>query len=92
VSVWVSSRDRRGRSSAVQEIAIPIRVPNDQLLTVLGQTAAYKMPLLLRNEEHRIAVAVRDELGNVDSAVTIAFKPGQTEPPAAPPATPPATH
>jgi VWFA-related protein len=94
VSVWVSSRDLRGRSSAVQEIIIPIRVPNDQLLTALGQTAAYKMPLLLRPEEHRIAVAMRDELGNVDSAVTVSFKPGQTEPPAAPitpPATPPAT-
>jgi hypothetical protein len=85
VSVWVSSRDLRGRSSAVQEIIIPIRVPNDQLLTVLGQTAAYKMPLLLRAEEHRIAVAMRDELGNVDSAVALSFKPGQTEPPAAQP-------
>lgn len=81
VSVWVSSRDLRGRSSPVQEIAIPIRVPNDQLLTVLGQTAAYVMPLLLRPEEHRIAVAVRDELGNIDSAVTVSFKPGQTEEP-----------
>jgi VWFA-related protein len=90
VSVWVSSRDQRGRSSAVQEIAIPIRVPNDQLLTVLSQFAAYKMPLLLRPEEHRIAVAMRDELGNVDSAVTVSFKPGQTEAPAAP-TTPAAT-
>jgi VWFA-related protein len=78
VSVWVGTRDLRGRSSPVQEIAVPIRVPNDQLLTALGQTAAYKMPLLLRPEEHRIAVTVRDELGNVDSAVTAAFKPGQT--------------
>jgi len=77
VSVWVSARDQHGRSSPVQEIAIPIRVPNDQLLTALGQTAAYKMPLLLRPEEHRIAVAMRDELGNVDSAVTASFKPGQ---------------
>jgi hypothetical protein len=50
VSVWVGTRDLRGRSSPVQEIAVPIRVPNDQLLTALGQTAAYKMPLLLRPE------------------------------------------
>ena len=77
VSVFVSARDTRGRSSPVQEIAIPIRVPNDQLLTVLGQIAAYKMPLLLRPEEHRIAVAVRDELGNVDAAVTATYKPDQ---------------
>ena len=77
VSLFVSARDTKGRSSPVQEIAIPIRVPNDQLLTALGQTAAYKMPLLLRPEEHRIAVAVRDELGNVEAALTAAYKPGQ---------------
>jgi hypothetical protein len=75
VSVWVSARDLRGRLAPVQEIAVPIRIPNDQLLTALGQTAAYKMPLVLRPEEHRIAVAVRDEIGNVDSTVTAAFKP-----------------
>lgn len=77
VSLFVSARDTKGRSSPVQEIAIPIRVPNDQLLTALGQTAAYKMPLLLRPEEHRIAVAVRDELGNVDAAVTTSYTPGK---------------
>lgn len=77
VSVFVSAQDRKGRSSPVQEIAVPIRVPNDQLLTALGQTAAYKMPLVVRPEEHKIAVAVRDELGNVDSAVTASYTPGQ---------------
>ena len=84
VSVWVGSRDLRGRSSPVQEIAVPIRVPNEQLLTALSQTAAYKMPLLLRPEEHSIAVTVRDELGNVESSVTTVFKPGQTAAPASP--------
>lgn len=78
VSVWVASRDQHGRSSPVQEIAVPIRVPNEQLLTALSQIAVYKMPLLLRPEEHRIAVTVRDELGNVESSVIAAFKPGQT--------------
>lgn len=77
VSIWVITRDLGGRTSPVRGITIPIRVPNDQALTALGQNAAYKMPLLLRAEEHRIAVAVRDELGNVDSAVSVPFKPGQ---------------
>lgn len=77
VSIWVSARDLGGRISPVRDVAIPIRVPNDQVLTALGQNAAYKMQLVLRAEEQRIAVAVRDELGNVESAVSVPFKPGQ---------------
>ena len=77
VSIWVSARDVDGRTSPVRDVSVPIRVPNDQVLTVLGQNAAYKMQLTLRDGEHRIAVAVRDELGNVDSAVSVPWKPGQ---------------
>jgi len=77
VSIWVSSRDAGGRISPVREVTVPIRVPNDQILTVLGQNAAYKMPLVMRTGEHRIAVAVRDEIGHVESAVSVPFKPGQ---------------
>jgi VWFA-related protein len=77
VSIWVSARDPEGRSSPVRDVTVPIRVPNDQVLTALAQNAAYTMKLVLRDEEHRIAVAVRDELGNVESAVSVPFKPGQ---------------
>jgi len=77
VSIWVSARDVGGRISPVREVTVPIRVPNDQLLTVLGQNGAYKMPLMLHTGEHRIAVTVRDENGHVESAVSVPFKPGQ---------------
>ena len=77
VSIWVSARDADGRISPVREVTVPIRVPNDQLLTVLGQNAAYKVPLVLHTGEHRIAVTVRDEIGHVESAVSVPFKPGQ---------------
>ncbi len=77
VSIWVSARDAGGRISPVREVTVPIRVPNDQLLTVLGQNGAYKMPLMLHTGEHRIAVTVRDENGHVESAVSVPFKPGQ---------------
>jgi VWFA-related protein len=77
VSIWVSASDPDGRISPVREVTVPIRVPNDQLLTVLGQNGAYKMPLVLHTGEHRIAVAVRDEIGHVESAVSVPFKSGQ---------------
>lgn len=76
VTVFVGARDDRGRISPIQEIDVPIRVPNDQLLTALGQTAAYKATLLLRPQAHTVAVAVRDELGNVDSSLATSYTPG----------------
>ncbi|HEX7185422.1 MAG TPA: VWA domain-containing protein [Thermoanaerobaculia bacterium] len=75
-TIYVASRDGKGRVSPVQKIDIPFRVPNDQLLTALGQTAGYKTSLLLRAEEHILAVGVRDELGHVEAATTARYKPG----------------
>jgi hypothetical protein len=77
VSLFVGARDSRGRMSPIQEIAVPIRVPNDQLLTALGQTAGYKTTLRLRKEAHTVAVSLRDELGNADSAVAVEYTPGK---------------
>lgn len=77
VTLFIGARDGRGRTSPIQEIAVPIRVPNDQLLTALGQTAAFKTNLLLRPEAHTVGVSIRDELGNADSALAVEYTPGK---------------
>jgi VWFA-related protein len=74
--VFVGARDNEGRVSDINEIAVPIRVPNDQILTVMGQNAATRITLLLREGEHRLAIGVRDELGNTDSTVTSNYTAG----------------
>jgi VWFA-related protein len=83
VNLFLSTRDRRGRSSEVVRVAVPIRVPNEQLLSVLSQTAAYKTKLLMRPEEHTVAVGLRDELGNADSAIRTVYTPQGAGPRAA---------
>jgi VWFA-related protein len=75
IGIFICARDSKGRSSPVQSIDVPIRIPNDQLLTALGQVAGYRMTLLMRPEEHAVAVGVRDELGRVESTVTSSWKP-----------------
>jgi VWFA-related protein len=75
LTLFVGARDSHGRSSPMQQIDVPIRVANDQLLTALGQVGAYRMTLLLRPEPHTVAVAVRDELGNVDSTARAEYVP-----------------
>ncbi|MEA2692590.1 MAG: hypothetical protein QOJ16_1977 [Acidobacteriota bacterium] len=74
--IFVGARDSEGRVSDINEIAVPIRVPNSQLLTVTGQSAATRITLLLRPGEHRLAIGVRDELGNTDSTVTSTYTAG----------------
>jgi len=79
LSLFVGARDSHGRSSSITQVEVPIRVPNDQLLTALGQVGAYRMTMLLRPEAHTVAVAVRDELGNADSTARADYTPGQQE-------------
>ena len=81
--VFLGARDSHGRNSDIQQIAVPIRVPNDQLLTALGQVGAYRVTMLLRPEPHTIAVAVRDDLGNADSTAKAEYSPGKQEAPPA---------
>lgn len=79
VNLFLSTRDLRGRSSDVVRVDVPIRVPNEQLLSVLSQTAAFKTKLLLRDEEHTVAVGMRDELGNADSAIKTLYTPREAQ-------------
>jgi hypothetical protein len=75
--VYLGARDTRGRTSTITQVAVPIRVPDAELLTALGQTVAYRANLLLKDGTYTVAVGVRDELGNVGSTVTAAYTPGR---------------
>jgi hypothetical protein len=77
VTLFVGAKDDRGRVSDLTQIAIPVRVANDQVLAAMGQTVAYRTNLMLRPEHHIVAVGVRDEIGNQGSTVTAPYSPGQ---------------
>jgi hypothetical protein len=57
-------------------VAVPIRVPNDQLITALGQRAAYRTRFGVRPTRQHIAVSVRDELGNTAATLVVQHPPG----------------
>jgi len=79
VSIYVGARDQQGGLSPVQKMPAPIRIPNDKLLTALGQVAGFRLTLLLNPGEHAVAVGVRDELANVESTTTVIHTPGKAE-------------
>ncbi len=76
VSIFVAARDGEGRTSPVQKVPMPIRIPNEQLLTALSQVASFNVTLQMRDGEHSVVVGVRDELGDVESTTRASHTPG----------------
>ncbi|MEM9292839.1 MAG: VWA domain-containing protein [Acidobacteriota bacterium] len=71
VSVYLAVGDELGRLSPVTRHVCPIRIPNEELLTALGRTAACGLRLLMRGGPQKVAVTVHDELGARESAIQL---------------------
>lgn len=67
ISMFLAARDEDGRSSPVRRVSFPVRVPNDQLFTALGQHVSYTFKLQMREGEQTVAVGVRDEVAAVNA-------------------------
>lgn len=70
VVLYLAVEDERGRTSPVQRQEFPLTIPNEDILTALGQYAGFTFELVLRRGPHRVAVAVQDELGGSVATVT----------------------
>lgn len=75
IAIFVGTRDADGRTSPIQQVPAPLRIPNDRLLTALGQVMSFQVGLVMRPQEHDVAVGVRDELADVDSIAKVTFRP-----------------
>ena len=67
--LYISAIDDRGDASPVQQVAVPISIPDAEVERARGQTYRYTVPLLMRGGRHRVAVGLRDELGAQESFV-----------------------
>ena len=77
VSIFVGARDLDGGGlSPVQRLPAPVTVPNDRLMTALGQVAGYRMMLHLREGAHAVAVSVRDEVAQTESTAVVSYDTG----------------
>ncbi|MDA8017340.1 MAG: VWA domain-containing protein [Thermoanaerobaculia bacterium] len=77
VSIYVGAQGPDGNMSPIQKMPAPVRIPNDKLLTAMSQVAGYRLTLLMRPGEHRVAVTVRDELADITSAALVVHAPDQ---------------
>jgi VWFA-related protein len=67
LTLFVATRDERGRVSTLRRLDAPVHVANERLMGSLGQSVAYRVEVPLRPGEKAVAVGVRDEVGHVDS-------------------------
>jgi hypothetical protein len=68
--IFVAAQDERGDLSPVQNMPLPIQIPNGDLERARQQGWRYDVSLLMRRGQHRVAVGVRDDVGAVASYVT----------------------
>jgi VWFA-related protein len=73
VKVFFAVQDRRGWASAVRSQSFPVHIPNASLLTALGQDATFSWNLLARSGPQELAVTLRDDLGEIASAIRLEF-------------------
>ncbi len=78
--VMVATRSADGRSSAVKQVPVPIRIPHDEVLHALGQTYVYTLTLNLAPGEQTVAIGVRDDTSASSSYLsrTVTVLPGDS--------------
>ncbi len=89
LTLFIATRDDRGRVSSLRRIAAPVHVANDKLMTVLAQSVGFRLEVPVRPGEQTIAVGVRDEIGHVDSTASAPWTPTKIAGVANPGARPP---
>jgi VWFA-related protein len=70
VRLFIAAIDEEGRTAPVQQLAVPISIPEGELERALLQSYQYTASLLMRGGAQVVAVGVRDELGGTESFAT----------------------
>lgn len=73
LAIFLMTQSEGGLSPALKMEA-PVRIPNAQMVAAMGQTGIFETSVRVRAGAHRLAVAVRDDVGAVESAVSLEMK------------------
>jgi VWFA-related protein len=77
VSITIAVRDEQGNLAEMERREYPVKIPHERFLSALQEHAEFIMGLVMREGSQRVAIGVRDELGNVDSTLTMDLKVGE---------------
>ena len=76
VSLYVQVIDRKGKTSPVNEQFVPIQIAGSDVEVARDKYWTYQLKLLMEAGEHRVAVAVRDDLSGESSLLTRVIEVG----------------
>jgi VWFA-related protein len=80
MTIWLAVKDGEDRVTQPTKRVFPIRIPNASLVAALGQSTSVSYELVMRPGQQTVAVVVRDDFGQSDSAVTVRFMVGSAAP------------
>lgn len=69
VRLFVAASDPDGNTSDVQQVPLPISIPEAEIAMATKKSYVYTMSLLMRGGSQRVAVGVRDDLAGQDSYI-----------------------
>lgn len=76
VTIFSVVRDARGGLSDVHERTYPLDIPNERLLTAVGQRAEFVLGLVLQDGRQRVVVGVRDDGSMTESVAFLDLEVG----------------
>lgn len=56
-----------GANSPVRQVSVPLKIPRKEVLSAMGQYYVYNLTLTMKPGEHKVALAVRDEVAATTS-------------------------
>ena len=75
--LFVGAMDDRGDTSEVQEVQVPIAIPEAEVEMAKKQHYAYTLPLIMRRGPHKLAVGLRDDFAASSSFALHYFTVGR---------------
>lgn len=90
LTLFVVVQDHKSHNlSTMSRVEVPLKIPNEQILAVMSQKAAYPLKLEMQGGSQRLAIGMRDHLGRVSATVEVDVDVPDTLALAVPAAAPP---
>ncbi len=74
--LYIAAKDTEGGIADVQEVPLPIDIPNAEIEQAKNQVYSYEIKMLMRSGPQVVSVGVRDEIGALSSVATHTLRVG----------------
>jgi len=76
VRIYVGAMDQKGGVSEVNNVSVPIQIPNGEVTQAVQKMFAYTMTLVMRRGEQRVSIGVRDDIAGTTAFLSKSLRVG----------------